>query len=55
MTELSYENEFTIVQFDALVEQASHEQAKEMLKKLHKAYVVQRVMYQELLKKEWQL
>lgn len=55
MIELPIEQEFTIASFNALVDSMSREQAIDTLKQLNRAYVTQRVIYLELLKKEWQL
>jgi hypothetical protein len=53
--ELTLEQEFSLRSFAALVQQMSHEQAREFLVEQHRLMLVQKLMFQEILKKEWKL
>lgn len=52
---LTWEQAFEVRAFDTQVDKMSHEQAKEMLKLVNKAYVVQRATMLELLKHQWSI
>lgn len=53
--ELTLEQEFSLRSFAALVQQMSHEQAREFLVEQHRLMLVQKLMFQEILKQEWKL
>ncbi|GAP93687.1 NblA/ycf18 family protein [Leptolyngbya sp. NIES-2104] len=53
--ELTLEQEFSLRDFTVQVRQMSREQAQEFLIVQHQLMLVQKTMYQELLKQEWQL
>lgn len=52
--ELTLEQEFSLRGFADQVRQTSHEQAQEFLIEQHRVMLVQKTVYQELLKHEWQ-
>jgi len=54
-TELTLDQEFSLRVFADQVQQMSREQAQEFLIEQCKLMMVQRTMYQELLKHEWKL
>lgn len=53
--ELTLEQEFSLRGFAAQVQQMSREQAQAFLIEQHRLMLVQKTMYQELLKHEWRL
>ncbi|NJN87487.1 MAG: phycobilisome degradation family protein [Leptolyngbyaceae cyanobacterium SL_7_1] len=53
--ELSLEQQFALRSFADQVKQMSHEQAQEFLVEQYRHMIVQKAMYQELLKHEWKL
>jgi predicted HD phosphohydrolase len=53
--ELSLEQQFNVRSFETQVEMMSLEQAQMFLKDLYRQMIVKEKMYQELLKKEWNL
>jgi Phycobilisome degradation protein nblA len=53
--ELTLEQEFSLRSFADQVQYMSREQAQEFLIDQHRLMLVQKTMYQELLKHEWQL
>lgn len=54
-TELSLEQQFSLRSFADQVKQMSHEQTQEFLIEQYQHMMVQKAMYQELLKHEWKL
>lgn len=52
-SDLTVEQEFAIASFCTQVDRMSLEQAKDTLKLLYEAYVVQKVTYLELIKDAW--
>lgn len=55
MHKLTMEQQFTIASFNSAVDKMNLEQAKEVLKLVNEAYVVQKSTYLELLKEAWKL
>jgi Phycobilisome degradation protein nblA len=53
--ELTLEQEFSLRNFADQVKQMSREQAQEFLLVQYKHMMIQETMYQEILKKDWQL
>lgn len=53
--ELTLEQEFSLRDFTDQVRQMSREQAQEFLIVQHRLMLVQKTMYQGLLKQEWEL
>jgi hypothetical protein len=54
-TGLTMEQEFSLRNFSDMVQQMSREQAQEFLVEQHRLVMVQKTMYQEILKHEWKL
>jgi hypothetical protein len=54
-TELTIDQEFSLRLFEDQVKQMSREQAQEFLIEQHKLMMVQKTMFQKLLKHEWSL
>lgn len=54
-TELTLEQKFSLRSFTIQVEQMSREQAQEFLILQHKHMMVREKIYQEILKKDWNL
>jgi hypothetical protein len=52
---LTIEQEFSLRSFADLVQQMSLEQAQEFLLEQHRLMLLQKTMYQEILKHEWKL
>lgn len=52
-SDLTVEQEFAIASFYTQVDRMSLEQAKDTLKLLYEAYVVQKATYLELIKDAW--
>lgn len=55
MESLTIEQEFAIQSFNNQVNGMSREQAIAFLKDLHKSYIVQKALYNSLLKKAWNI
>ena len=53
--ELTVEQEFNLRCFADQVQQMSREQAQTFLVEQHRLMIVQKTMYQEILKREWKL
>ncbi len=53
--ELSLEQEFSLRTFADVVQQMSHEQARESLVMLYKQMKVREATYQQLLKHQWEV
>jgi Phycobilisome degradation protein nblA len=53
--ELTLEQEFSLRNFTDMVQQMSREQAQEFLIDQHRLMMLQKTMYQEILKHEWKL
>ncbi|NJO39189.1 MAG: phycobilisome degradation family protein [Cyanobacteria bacterium CRU_2_1] len=53
--ELTLEQEFNLRCFAEQVKQMSREQAQEFLIEQHRLMMIQKTMYQDLLKQEWKL
>lgn len=53
--ELTLEQDFSLRNFADMVQQMSREQAQEFLIQQHRLMLVQKTMYQEILKHEWKL
>ncbi|MBT9316620.1 NblA/ycf18 family protein [Leptothoe spongobia] len=54
-TELILEQEFNLRNFEDQVQQMNLEQAQEYLVKLYQLMLVQKRVFQELMKREWNL
>ncbi|EKU99139.1 Phycobilisome degradation protein nblA [Leptolyngbya sp. PCC 7375] len=54
-TELTLEQEFNLRNFEDQVQQMNLEQAQEYLVKLYQLMLVQKRVFQELMKREWNL
>jgi hypothetical protein len=54
-TELTLEQEFNLRNFENQVQQMNLEQAQEYLVKLYQLMLVQKRVFQELMKREWNL
>ena len=54
-TELTLEQEFNLRNFENQVQQMNLEQAQEYLVKLYQLMLVQKTVFQELMKHEWNL
>jgi Phycobilisome degradation protein nblA len=53
--ELTLEQDFSLRNFADIVQQMSREQAQAFLVEQHRLMMVQKTMYQEILKHEWKL
>ncbi|MBD1852621.1 NblA/ycf18 family protein [Leptolyngbya sp. FACHB-711] len=53
--ELTIEQDFSLRSFADMVQKMSCEQAQEFLVKQHRLMMIQKTMYQEILKHEWKL
>lgn len=53
--ELTLEQEFSLRNFADMVQKMSREQAQAFLIEQHRLMMVQKTMYQEILKHEWKL
>lgn len=53
--ELTLEQEFSLKRFADQVQQMSHEQAQEFLIEQSKQMMLQKTMFQEILKQAWKL
>ncbi|MFB2967535.1 NblA/ycf18 family protein [Aerosakkonema sp. BLCC-F183] len=53
--ELTLEQEFSLRNFADMVQQMSREQAQAFLVEQHRLMMLQKTMYQEILKQEWKL
>ncbi len=53
--ELTLEQEFSLRNFADMVQQMSREQAQEFLIEQHRLMMLQKTMYQEILRHEWKL
>jgi len=53
--ELTLEQEFSLRNFTDMVQKMSREQAQAFLIEQHRLMMVQKTMYQEILKHEWKL
>jgi hypothetical protein len=53
--ELTLEQDFSLRNFADMVQQMSREQAQEFLIEQYRLMMVQKTMYQEILKHEWKL
>jgi len=53
--ELTLEQDFSLRNFADMVQQMSREQAQEFLVEQHRLMMLQKTMYQEILKHEWKL
>ncbi|UBF29779.1 NblA/ycf18 family protein (plasmid) [Kovacikia minuta CCNUW1] len=53
--ELTLEQEFSLRNFADMVQQMSREQAQEFLIEQHRLMMLQKTMYQDILKHEWKL
>ncbi len=54
-TELTLEQEFRLREFACTVQQMSLEQAQEFLIEQHRSMLIQKLIFQQLLKREWNL
>lgn len=54
-TELTLDQEFSLRLFADQVQNLSHAQAQEFLVEQHRLMMVQKTMFQEILKQEWKL
>lgn len=55
MQQLTIEQEFTIQSFNSQVNGMSREQAIAFLKDLHRSYIIQKSLYNSLLKEAWNI
>ena len=55
MQQLTIEQEFTIQSFNSQVNGMSRKQAIAFLKDLHRSYIVQKSLYNSLLKEAWNI
>jgi len=55
MQQLTIEQEFTIQSFNSQVNGMSREQAIAFLKDLHRSYIIQKALYNSLLKEAWNI
>jgi hypothetical protein len=53
--ELTLEQEFNLRRFEDQVRQMSRQQAQEFLIEQHRLMLVQKIMFQEILKHKWKL
>lgn len=53
--ELTLEQDFSLRNFADMVRQMSREQAQGFLIEQHRLMIIQKTMYQEILKREWKL
>lgn len=53
--ELTLEQDFSLRNFADLVQRMSREQAQAFLIEQHRLMMIQKTMYQEILKREWKL
>jgi len=52
---LTLEQEFSVRNFADMVQQMSREQAQKFLVEQHRLMMIQKTMYQDILKHEWKL